>query len=132
MAERTTRSKIIGDSACPACKRQGRDRHNNHLIHFDNGNKFCNRCGYREITNAIKSRITNDNEEDDRLDSLDDINALASLTVRSRGISEAIMSKYGVKASVNTSNGEVESVYFPITRGGKLTAYKVKIGRAHV
>ena len=129
MAERTTRSKIIGDSACPVCKRQGRDRHNNHLIHFDNGNKFCNRCGYKEVVtsdNAIKSLTSHDNEEDDRLDSLDDINALESLTVRSRGISEAIMSKYGVKASVNTSNGEVEAVYFPITRGGKLTAYKVR------
>jgi twinkle protein len=129
MAERTARSKIIGDSACPACKRQGRDRHNNHLIHFDNGNKFCNRCGYKEVAtsdNAFKSLTSHDNEEDDRLDSLDDINALESLTVRSRGISEAIMSKYGVKASVNTSNGEVENVYFPITRGGKLTAYKVR------
>ena len=129
MAERTTRSKIIGDSACPVCKRQGRDRHNNHLIHFDNGNKFCNRCGYKEVVtsdNAIKSLTSHDNEEDDRLDSLDDINTLESLTVRSRGISEAIMSKYGVKASVNTSNGEVEAVYFPITRGGKLTAYKVR------
>lgn len=126
MAER--HSKIVGDSVCPSCRKRGGDKSGNHLIHFDNGNKFCNRCGYKELVaiNTFKSHTINDNSEDDTLYSLDDINALESLTVRSRGISESIMKRYGVKASVNTSNGEVESVYFPITKGGKLTAYKVR------
>jgi twinkle protein len=122
-------TRIIGDSACPSCRKQGRDKKGDHLIHFENGNKYCNRCGYSEAVNnsqSIKSRITHDNEEGDTLDSINDINALESFTVSSRGVSEAIMNKYGVKASVNEANGEVESVFFPIHRGGKLTAYKAR------
>lgn len=41
-------TKIIGDSKCPSCSSNGGDKTGNHLIHFDNGGAYCNRCRYHE------------------------------------------------------------------------------------
>ena len=41
-------SKIIGDTACPQCRSKGRDRTGNHLMLFDDGGAYCNRCEYTE------------------------------------------------------------------------------------
>jgi len=43
-------SEIVGDEPCPECRKNGRDGTGNHLIIFSNGNKSCNRCGYKEIS----------------------------------------------------------------------------------
>ena len=40
---------ILKDEPCPACRAKGRDKSGNHLIVFKNGNKYCNRCGYKEV-----------------------------------------------------------------------------------
>lgn len=41
-------SIIIGDTQCPKCAERGRDKTGNHLILFDDGGAYCNRCGYQE------------------------------------------------------------------------------------
>lgn len=120
--------RIIRDEACPKCRSIGRDSHKNHLMVFSDGGKYCNRCGYIEKPNgSIKSRTINDDEGDVHLNTLDDINALQSLTVRSRGIPEGVMKMYGVKVEVNTANREPEAVYFPITRQGEIVGYKKRL-----
>lgn len=120
--------RIVRDEPCPQCRRNGRDRKGDHLLVFSDGGKYCNRCGYTEKPNgSIKSRITNDYEEDVHLNTLDDIDSLQSLTVRSRGIPEGVMKAYGVKVEVNTANREPEAVYFPITRQGETVGYKKRL-----
>lgn len=120
-------SKIIGDSACPRCKEQGRDSHNNHLIHFENGNKFCNRCGYKEVADRFKSHTSNYDIEGGVMTPLHSVNALQSLTVSSRGISSDTTSHYGVKVEVNTANREPLAVYFPYHKFGKVVGYKKRL-----
>ena len=39
-------SKIIGDTGCPRCIENGGDRTENHLMMFEDGGAYCNRCGY--------------------------------------------------------------------------------------
>jgi len=49
------RSKIIGDAPCPQCRKHGRDRTGNHLILFEDGGAYCNRCSYTESTPLTKN-----------------------------------------------------------------------------
>jgi len=41
-------SKIVGDTQCPACAEQGRDKTGNHLMMFEDGGAYCNRCGHKD------------------------------------------------------------------------------------
>jgi twinkle protein len=106
-------SSIVGDEPCPKCRANGRDKTGNHLIIFANGNKYCNRCGYKEskgetITESI---------------------SVESLPIRSlpdRKLNQKTCEHFGVKVSLNETNGEIESHYYPVTKEGKITGYKIR------
>jgi len=115
-------SNIIGDSACPQCKKMGRDSHSNHLIHFADGGKHCPKCHYNERPNGSQpaqqtagGRLT-----------LADIDELESGPVPSRGLGTGTMEFYGHKVAYDTTTREPSHIVYPRYSEGKLTGYKVR------
>lgn len=108
---------ITHDTACPKCREMGRDKTGNHLMFFEDGGFFCNRCGYksgRGETTPQYSKI-----------GLDEINQLPSRALRD--ISGIVREKYGVKTAVSEEDGTtVTDVYYPRYRDNTLTGYKVR------
>lgn len=115
--------KIVGDSGCPSCIANGRDKTRNHLIHFDDGFKFCNRCGYKEGGNENHYQL--DEEVQDYMD-LESIKLLHSGEIPDRKIGEDAAKHYGVKLEYDTGTGQPVKHFYPITKDGVVTSYKVR------
>lgn len=99
-------NKIIGDEACPSCREQGGDKSGNHLMIFEDGGKYCNRCKYSERPNQ---------EEEEPMVATD-VDNLGYHDYR--GIKARYMEMYGARVECDTSNGEPTSIYYPLTKGG--------------
>lgn len=112
-------SRIIGDAPCPQCKSVGRDKTGNHLILFEDGGKFCNRCGYTVLPDMGVQ------EDNDMLD-METIGKLPSKPLRSRGVRQDIAERYGVRVAFDTSTGEDNAYCYPIRVDGKIVGYKVR------
>ena len=110
-------SKIIGDSPCPKCREKGRDKTGNHLIHFSNGNKYCNRCGYTET-------VTQKEEYKQEFMSLASIELLPIKALPDRKINQSTCAHFQVHVGVSESSGEVNEHYYPISKNGKTVGYK--------
>jgi len=121
-------SEIIGDSFCPKCRESGGDRAGNHLMLFADGGAFCNRCNYTEISGQRKLEIEEEREEERVVDMSDvnNIKKLGSATLMDRHLNATTLEHYGVKVSVNTSNGEQDKHYYPVTKNGTVHGYKVR------
>ena len=85
----------VRDEPCPKCREQGRDRTGNHLQVFEDGNKSCNRCGYKEIKKVIVS-----------METVKEVSEYPILEIKKRGISKGITDKYSVRTSINEETGE--------------------------
>lgn len=111
-------SEIIGDMPCPACRARGRDQTGNHLIIFSNGNKYCNRCGYKEVGKEREGRTYM---------TLEDIGTLKSAPIPERKLAQVTCDHFGVKVGHASDTGEVNEHYYPITKKGTITGYKQRI-----
>lgn len=111
-------SEIIGDEPCPQCRSFGRDRTGNHLIVFSDGNKYCNRCEYKEIKNKTMP--------DSNLLSFQAAKNLPINEIKSRGLSKEVCEHYEIRIEYDESNGEEKAIYIPIKRDGELTGFKVR------
>ena len=110
-------SKIIGDEACPQCRENGGDSSGNHLIIFENGNKYCNRCQYKELTSEDK-----DYNVSNKL-TIEEVGSYS--TTGYRDIDKAILEEAGVKTGISPTNGEVQDVFYPVYHvNGDLLGYK--------
>ena len=110
-------SEIIGDSPCPKCRSSGRDTTGNHLIHFSNGNKYCNRCGYKEIKGKKMTEKTN----------LEEIaNIKPGGDIPDRKLQSAFTELYELRQGRDPTSGEVDSYFFPLYEvgTGKLLGYQ--------
>lgn len=116
-------SLIIGDSACPECRKNGADSTGNHLIHFSDGNKACNRCGYKEI---ITKRGSQEPSEGTLNMNIAEVLALPYKPLTDRLIKAEIAEKYGVKTEIDTTNGETSKHFYPYYQGSNLIGYKVR------
>lgn len=108
---------IVGDEPCPQCRSNGRDKTGNHLIIFDNGNKYCNRCGYT-VSSATDSKRPKENMS---------INEILTLPIRDlvdRKITTDTCKHYNVRVELSETNGEVLAHYYPITREKEIVAFK--------
>ncbi len=111
-------SRIVGDEACPRCRAEGKDKTGNHLIRFEDGGAFCNRCDYKETGKSKESTEV-------KL-GINEIETLPSF--KARGIRGSIRDKFGVKTAVSTEDGKtVTDIYYPRYRQGHLTGYKSRI-----
>lgn len=117
-------STIVGDEACPKCRENGRDKTGNHLIIFSDGNKACNRCGYKELKHTLRG---SEKPSKDTLDmKLKDVLDLPFKPLTDRLIKEAVAEKYGVKTEITETNGETTKHFYPYYQGATLIGYKVR------
>jgi len=114
--------KIIGDTACPKCRSMGRDTTGNHLIIFDNGNRYCNRCGYKDHGDNKDNR--KDTVEDIQYVRLVDVPTLPIQSLPDRKIHKSTCQKYGVHVEIDEGNGEIQAHFYPVYKSGRITGYK--------
>lgn len=127
-------SKIIGDTACPACRERGGDRTGNHLMLFEDGGAFCNRCGYGEGKGTFtKPKVRFNNEWTPELlartiSEVQENSAFQSLNGRS--IKAHVCKHYGIRVSLSEADGTTQTArYYPVhnLESGELQGYKTKI-----
>lgn len=114
-------TEIVGDSPCPSCRAKGRDKSGNHLIHFKNGNKYCNRCGYKEVGTS-SSRDTGESMPSNV--SVSDIEQLPFRDLVDRKIGVDTCRHFKVRSGLSEANGEVIEHYYPVHKNGTITGYK--------
>jgi len=110
-------SKITGDTFCPACREKGRDKTGNHLLLFSNGNKYCSRCGYKEVGNPSQER-------QQEYMNLEEIASLPSLSLPDRKLNSSTLEHYKVKVEVDEANGQPAAHYYPVRKDDAVSGYK--------
>ena len=123
---------IIGDTGCPACIERGQDKTQNHLILFDDGGAYCNRCGYSEgektftQPKVVFGGDISAAEAKQQIDKfLADEGCVRELV--DRGINEHACEHFNVLCTVSETDGTtVTSVNFPSSKGGKLQGFKTR------
>lgn len=130
-------STIIGDTGCPRCIENGNDKTRNHLILFEDGGAYCNRCHYRsnwkeqDIPFKEKKEITD--EEFTQI--LEDFESCPFKPYEERGLNLATVRRYDARAGAHPSErGSIGSFLLPLKKKGDdgkyiLTGYKVGIPR---
>lgn len=111
-------SKIVGDEPCPKCREKGRDKTGNHLIVYSNGNKFCNRCGYKVINGKEK--------DEEMINTIEDILTLPIVELPNRGIDKATAEKYGCRVEFSDETGEIIKHYYPYYKNDELSGFKIR------
>jgi len=112
-------SKIIGDEPCPQCRSRGGDKTGNHLICFEDGGKYCNRCGYKETGYNRDDRIMN------KL-TVADVKKLPSVDLPDRKLLAKYVDAAGIKVTYSEETGEIDAHYYPRHKNGELTGYQVR------
>lgn len=128
--------KIIGDTACPACRANGRDKTGNHLILFHNDETdekwgSCNRCGYHETFDKGNVPTPNEKKElspEELQAVLDECLELPQGDLTKRLIPGAVARRYECRIGLSQVDGHTpESYFFPRERGGDIVGYEVKL-----
>ena len=128
--------KVVGDTACPACRETGHDSGGNHLMIFDDGHKFCNKRkhhkngeDYHEEEGGMKKdpvelkRVAKPSDQG----KLDKISELPIDALKSRKINEKVAEHFGIHTDYDPKTGEQKGHYYPITKDGKIIAYKNRV-----
>lgn len=130
--------ELLGDSACPECRKGGGDKTGNHLQHWRNTETgeewtYCNRCGTGEkITDANRATIESVRQvkrelsDEEREAVLAEANELPIMELKSRGITKAVAERYGVRVGLSSTNREVNSHFYPKIKEGKIVSYKIR------
>lgn len=123
--------KIVGDTACPECTKAGGDKTGNHLILFEDGGAFCNRCNYKtnwkddNLTPAERKEVT-DEELKEILEEFEDCETQA---YTKRGLKKEAVSRYGCRIGCHpTDSSRIGSYLLPYRdTKGNLVGYKVRL-----
>lgn len=91
MMKKTSNSRAIGTSPCPACRNTGGDRKGDNLVSYDDGHKYCFKCGHRE---AGEGTVDVPTAEVRPLKEFEMTGV--SGPIRDRKISQQIVEKFGV------------------------------------
>jgi len=120
---------ILTSEPCPECRKVGHDKTGNHLVVFEDGNKFCNRA-HLHSNGQVYLEKNNDRKDEDDLKtalSFEDIAALPTERLEGRGIPKGVCSIYGVHISYDEETREVDAHYYPkYSTTGKVVSYKVR------
>jgi twinkle protein len=117
-------SNIIGDEPCPQCRENGRDTTGNHLMIFQDGGGYCNRCGYVKPSEGLE-------EPSDHINTgvgmnVADVQKLPIAALTQRGIAKDIAERYGVRVEYDEGTGEEKAYYYPIETDRGVIAYHVR------
>lgn len=125
------RNTIVGDTACPKCRENGKDKTGNHLMLFDNGNGFCNRCGHKHFKDKdgdIKPTERPMKSPEEIQADLDRVKEYQIKGLEKRAISEATCKSMGIRVGVSEANGkDIIEHYYPYTSGKGLSGYNVRV-----
>lgn len=128
-------STIIGDTGCPRCIENGNDKTKNHLILFEDGGAYCNRCKYatnwkeKELEYNERKELT----DEEVTELVKDFESCSQSAWNERGLSISTIRRYGCKTGVHPSDKtKIGSFLIPIrTRvpdgGAELSGYKVGV-----
>lgn len=127
-------SNIKGDAPCPACTSAGNDKTGNHLILFEDGGAYCNRCGHRgnwkdEGIQPAERKTCTDSELKEIIEEFRSCDVKA---YTKRKIKKATAERYGCRVGCSPSDrSSVGSYLLPYhSFDGKtysLTGYKVRL-----
>lgn len=120
----TKPSKIIGDAPCPRCRENGRDKTGNHLILFENGAKYCNRCKYYVTTSGDEEiNYKEDMNKDNESIHLSHAEIATLFADDIRDIPKAFIDVYGIKVEYDPTTREQYKHYYPVYRKGESSVY---------
>ena len=92
-------AKIIGDTACPKCREGGGDRTGNHLMLFDDGGAYCNRCGYGESEDTftpIGAAFAPEKSDEELAAEVEEASSYPFLSIPERNVSQMVAERFGV------------------------------------
>lgn len=125
-------SKIIGDTACPACQEMGHDSTSNHLILFSDGGAYCGKTEYHRDGKAYYEKngevVMDESKEiaSLNLSEIEGIKKLPHLDNPIRGTTKEDNAFYRIRFECSEETGEIERIYYPYTVDGKPSGYKVR------
>ena len=111
-------SKITGDTFCPKCREKGRDKSGNHLILFEGGNAYCNRCGYKEVAASCSQ------EEIEDYGVNMDPSGLPYKAIKERRLTQSTCEHFKVRTEASETTGEAYAHYYEVRKDGKVCGYK--------
>ena len=117
---------IIGDEPCPQCRERGGDKTGNHLLCFDDGNKYCNRCNYFVTAdgNATLTRERDDEDMNAKL-TFKEVAELPTCAIPAKKIKAETAEHFGVRTEFN-GQGEPSRVWYPHHTEEELDGFKGK------
>ncbi len=107
--------KIIGDAPCPQCRERGRDSQGNHLMLFEDGGAYCNRCEYYQRPDGM---------EIEEIELSFNPEELSAGPLPTRSIDQIYVDLYGGRVEHSETNGLPVAVWFPRHKGGQITGWK--------
>lgn len=124
-------TKIVGDTACPKCVEQGGDKTSNHLIMFEDGGAYCNRCGHKDnwkdkdLKPVARKEIT----DSELKEVLDEFLSCEIKAWPKRKLKKSALSRYGCRIGSSPTNRDVIGSYLmPYHNAdGRLLGYKVRL-----
>lgn len=124
-------SKIVGDTACPQCIEGGGDKTSNHLILFEDGGSFCNRCGYKSNwkNDGIKPVERKEITDEELKEVLDDFLSCEIKAYDKRGIKKTTTQRFGCRVGCHPADkSAIGSYLLPYhDSDNKLIGYKVRL-----
>ncbi len=108
-------AKIVGNEPCPQCRENGRDKTGDHLMIFEDGGGYCNRCEYyRDPLDKEESHVTVNI----------DPNTLEAGDIPSRGLKKLFVEQYGGRIEYSPTTNEQVAVWWPRYKDGVVTGWK--------
>jgi len=112
---------MVSNKPCPSCRSKGRDRTGDHLYLMRDGVTWhCARCNYTEGDNVARMIY--------RVDpvTIEEVAEFSPEAIGERKIRKEVVEHFKVKMGRSETTGEVDSHYYPITKDGAITGYKVR------
>lgn len=121
---------IVGNSECPNCKSIGRDKTGNHLILFEDGGAYCNRCGYKELSGTYTRPNTSIAAPKTPEEIAQEVRWVVENSVirgvKERQILQVSCNHYGVRTGLSLQDGVTPvCTYFPVESEQGIIGYKV-------
>jgi twinkle protein len=111
---------------CPKCQELGRDKEGNNLFLSSHGDFYvCRQNGITHESYYEKAEHGEQQEKGDYMD-IGQIKELPFSPLAERRLNKTTCEFYGVRVTKSPTNGEVDAHFYPITKNGSITGYKVR------
>ena len=124
-------SKIVGDTGCPSCLEKGRDKSGNHLMLFEDGGAYCNRCGHTDTwkDKDIKPKERKEITDAELKETVDEFLSCKTEAWPKRGIKKVTTQRYNCRVGCSpTDRSAIGSYLMPhYDVSGKIVGYQVRL-----